>query len=136
MDYDQGDEIGRDGFGIVYEAVRSDGNRYAIKQLNPLAFFENDQEMLVRSFERKVRYQQSEDHPHVVPVVEANLDDKPPWFLMPLAEGSLKDDLEVDHTLGGDPSVPNLQVYPMSLEPLLANPQSHRKIILPIKDAA
>jgi hypothetical protein len=33
-------------------------------------------------------------HPHVVPIVAANLDHSPPYFVMPLAEGSLLDELD------------------------------------------
>lgn len=62
--------------------------------------------MLIKRFEREVRYQQQVEHPNVVHVLDANLADDPPWFVMPLADGSLKDDLEVDHTLGGDPKRP------------------------------
>ncbi|WP_022729928.1 serine/threonine-protein kinase [Fodinicurvata sediminis] len=106
MQFDIGKEIGRGGFGFVYEAKGDDGGTYALKKLNPAAFPKQDHPMLIKRFEREVRYQQLVDHPNVVPVVGVNLDDDPPWFVMPLAEGSLKDDLEADHTLGGDPKKP------------------------------
>ena len=103
MNFTIGQEIGRGAFGIVYAAVGDDGNNYAVKYLNPAAFPKQDHPMLIRRFEREVRYQQMIDHQNVVPVVEHNLAENPPWFAMPLAVGSLKDDFEVDRTLGGAP---------------------------------
>ncbi|MEQ9566198.1 MAG: protein kinase, partial [Pseudomonadales bacterium] len=106
MPYHLGKEKGRGGFGIVYSVTDDDGHPYALKRLNPAAFQQQDQAMLIKRFEREVRYQQQVEHPNVVHVLDANLADDPPWFVMPLADGSLKDDLEVDHTLGGDPKRP------------------------------
>ena len=103
MQYHQGEEIGRGAFGIVYRATGDDGHPYALKRLNPAAFQQQEHAMLIKRFEREVRYQQQVDHPNVVRILEANLTDNPPWFVMPLADGSLKDDLEADNTLGGDP---------------------------------
>lgn len=106
VQYHLGEEKGRGGFGIVYSVTDEDGHPYALKQLNPAAFQQQDHAMLVKRFEREVRYQQQVDHPNVVRVLDANLAANPPWFVMPLAAGSLKDDLEADHTLGGDPKRP------------------------------
>jgi serine/threonine protein kinase len=99
-------EIGRGSFGIVYEVLGDDGIQYAKKVLNPAAFQQQDHPMLIRRFEREVRYQQMVDHPNVVSVLDHDLTANPPWFVMPLAAGSLKDDLEADRTLGGSPKKP------------------------------
>ena len=106
MNYNIVKEIGRGGFGIVHEVAGTDGNRYALKVLNPTAFHQQDHSMLIRRFEREVRYQQMVAHLNVVRVLEHNLTATPPWFVMPLAIGSLKDDLEMDRTLGGVPKKP------------------------------
>ena len=63
-------------------------------------FQPQDHAMLIRRFEREVRYQQMVDHPNVVPIFQYYLAASPPWFVIPLAAGSLKDDLEADRTLG------------------------------------
>jgi serine/threonine protein kinase len=42
-----------------------------------------------KRFEREVRLMERVQHPHVVPVMHANLEHSPPYFVMPLAEGSL-----------------------------------------------
>jgi eukaryotic-like serine/threonine-protein kinase len=92
-----GATIGSGGFGVVREAMRldADGNEvpgepYAIKQLKPE--WVNDDEALHR-FKREVRLLQEMDHPHVLPVIARNLSDSPPWFVMPRATGSLKDEI-------------------------------------------
>lgn len=127
MNYTTGNEIGRGGFGIVFEAVGDDGNRYALKFLNPAAFQQQDHAMLIRRFEREVRYQQLVNHPNVVPVIEHNLTANPPWFAMPLASGSLKDDLEADRTLGGAPKKPLFDIL-AGLEELHQKGLRHRDL--------
>jgi serine/threonine protein kinase len=47
----------------------------------------------VRRFAREVRLMARVRHRHVVPVVDANLDADPPYFVMPLASSSLEDEL-------------------------------------------
>jgi serine/threonine protein kinase len=48
----------------------------------------------LKRFEREVRIMQRVRHPHVVPIVSSNLEHSPPFFLMPLAEGSLLGELD------------------------------------------
>jgi serine/threonine protein kinase len=64
--------------------------KFAIKYLltNPGAAAEK---VTVRRFEREVRAQSTLDHPGIMPVVYSNFDEDPPWFVMPLAWGSLRD---------------------------------------------
>ena len=106
MQYTVIKEIGRGSFGTVHEIEGDDGKKYALKMLNPAAFPQQDHAMLIRRFEREVRYQQMVDHPNVVRVIEHDLTANPPSFVMPLADGSLKDDLEADRTLSGAPKKP------------------------------
>ena len=77
MQFTKGNEIGRGGFGIVYEATDENGVPCAIKELNPSAFPPQDHPMLRRRFERGVRYQQMVEHPNVVSVIAANLEPGP-----------------------------------------------------------
>ncbi len=83
--------------------------------------------MLFRRFEREVRYQQMVDHPNVVPVLAHNLTAKPPSFVMPLAAGSLKDDLEADRTLCGAPKKPLFDIL-AGLEALHRRGLRHRDL--------
>jgi eukaryotic-like serine/threonine-protein kinase len=120
-------EIGRGGFGIVYEVIGDDGNRYAKKCLNLSGFPPPEHAMLTRRFEREVRYQQMINHPNVVRVIEHSLTASPAWFVMPLAEGSLKDDLEADRTLGGAPKKPLFDIL-AGLEALHQKGLRHRDL--------
>lgn len=106
MKFEVKNEIGRGGFGIVERGRGDDGKDYALKTLNLAAFSADETADLTKRFEREVRYQSQVNHPNVVEIVEFNLDDDPPWFVMPLAIGSLADDIDVDRTLGGNPRKP------------------------------
>src|SRR3954454_3291313 len=75
-------QIGRVGMGSVLKVERlSDQKPLALKYCH-LAGAE------LKRFEREVRIMRRVRHPHVVPIVDANLGHSPPYFLMPLAEGS------------------------------------------------
>ncbi|XWX58425.1 Serine/threonine-protein kinase PknD [Clavibacter nebraskensis] len=45
---------------------------------------------LVR-FKREIKCQASLDHPGIAPILAVNLKDSPPWFVMPLASGTVRD---------------------------------------------
>ncbi len=79
--------IGRGGMGSVLrvEGV-ADRRPYALKYCHP-------DEVRLKRFAREVRMMEKVRHPHVVPILDANLEHDPPYFLMPLAEGSLEWDL-------------------------------------------
>jgi hypothetical protein len=80
--------IGRGGMGTVLRVERvSDGKVYALKYCH-LAGAER------KRFAREARIMRRVRHPHVVPVVFANLEHDPPYFLMPMAEGSLLGELD------------------------------------------
>lgn len=97
-------EIGRGGFGVVEEVETKKGERFATKTLvYPSNASKADKADLRARFEREVKYQSAIDHRHVVPILGKNLKDDPPWFVMPLAEGSLQKELRDDRTLGGNP---------------------------------
>jgi serine/threonine protein kinase len=69
--------------GSVLRVERvSDGRPLALKYCH-LAGSER------KRFEREVRIMERVRHPHVVPIAHANLEHDPPYFVMPLAEGSL-----------------------------------------------
>jgi eukaryotic-like serine/threonine-protein kinase len=91
-----GAHIGSGGFGSVEEAVRIDDDGNVIEdglaQKKLLPQFEGDQEAVAR-FRREVRYLGEMEHPHVIPVVGRNLSASPPWFVMPKAECTLRDQL-------------------------------------------
>jgi hypothetical protein len=84
--------IGRGGMGTVFRVERmGDRKDYALKCCH-LAGADR------KRFAREVRLMRRVRHPHIVPVVDANLEHSPPYFVMPLAEGSLLGELD---RLGG-----------------------------------
>jgi serine/threonine protein kinase len=85
-DYQFYGQLGAGGFGVVYEVERTlDGLALAGKALRRGAS-QRDR----RRFEREVRLQAKLDHPNIVPIVAMNLDDDPPWFVMPVAQENLR----------------------------------------------
>jgi serine/threonine protein kinase len=80
--------IGRGGMGSVLKVDR------ALDQ-KPLALkFCHRAGPELKRFEREVRIMERVRHPHVVPIVASNLEHSPPYFVMPLAEGSLLGELD------------------------------------------
>lgn len=55
-------------------------------------------------FEREVKFQRAINHPHVVQIIDHDLSVEPPYFIMYLANCSLKDEMDADRTLGGNPN--------------------------------
>jgi serine/threonine protein kinase len=98
-------ELNSGGFARVYLVIGPDGGQYAMKVLQP-----NQQLLdnvpaaeLRRRFVREATYQQSINHPNVVPVLYVDTAAEPPYYVMPLADGTLEEDIRADHTLGGNP---------------------------------
>jgi serine/threonine protein kinase len=80
-------EIGRGGMGAVLEVEGvDDGQPYALKWCRLGGSW-------LKRFAREVRLMERVRHRHVVPVLGSNLNTSPPYFVMPLAEGSLADAL-------------------------------------------
>ena len=102
MKYEIVRERGRGGFGVVHEVKHFSGQLYARKTL--LVPPTLTPEQIRPRFEREVRYQSAIKHSHVVAILDYDLAADPPWFIMPLAMGSLHDQLLIDRTLGGNPN--------------------------------
>lgn len=79
--------VGRGGMGRVVEVERtSDRRRLALKYC--------DGSVLGRKrLVREARILAGLEHPHLVPVLDANFDLDPPYFVMPLAAGTLEAEL-------------------------------------------
>jgi hypothetical protein len=93
-----GRHLGSGGFGLVREASRLDdqgrvvGDNLAAKLLGDEHL--DDADALAR-FVREVSLQERElDHANVIEVIESHLDERPPYFLMPLAETTLQKELD------------------------------------------
>lgn len=81
--------LGRGGMGVVLHVENlRDGQSYALKYCRP-------GDNLRRRFIREVRFLSGFHHPNIVPIVDAELGGDPPFFVMPLARGSLQDEVEI-----------------------------------------
>lgn len=94
-------KLGQGGFGIVEEVKGDDGYLYARKTL--VVPPNLDAAQVQPRFAREVKYQSAIRHNYVVHIFDHDLGANPPWFIMPLAECSLHDEMVIDRTLGSDP---------------------------------
>ncbi len=94
--------LGGGGFGVVDLVQDGQGNTFARKSFSvsqplPPQMVEN----VKKRFAREAKTQSGINHPNIVPVLYADMDADPPFYLMPKAECSLQDELSADRTLGG-----------------------------------
>ncbi len=92
--YTDGKEIGRGSFGLVRRVTDENGNLFAKKTFVDPNIAGLPKDDLIRRFDREVRLQSSIDHPNVIRILDSKLADDPPWFVMELADRSLKDMME------------------------------------------
>lgn len=111
MNYRKIKEIGRGGFGRVFEVEDDFGQRFAMKEYEPNSDIQNlinrglvKADNLMGRFKREVKYQSLLNSKHIVRILDKDLEAAKPWFVMELAEGTLQDDLQADRRLGGDPT--------------------------------
>lgn len=80
------DTIGDGGMGFVLEVEDNEtGENYALKYCK-----ESDEKSL-RRFAREVRVVSNTIHANVIEIVDSNLENSPPYFIMPRAKGSVHD---------------------------------------------
>lgn len=120
-------EIGRGSFGVVELVVDEDGLKWARKTFVPPNLPDVSNDDMRARFEREVRYQSEISNPNVVQIVDYDLDADPPWFVMPLADCSLADELKADRTLGGDPRQPLFDIL-AGLEAIHEKGYKHRDL--------
>jgi serine/threonine protein kinase len=94
--------LGAGGFGTVELVADNAGRQYARKafslhqQLGPTL-----EQNVRRRFVREAKIQLSLAHKNIVPVLGAELDGNAPFYLMPVALGTLADDIQNDRSLSG-----------------------------------
>lgn len=85
-------EVG--GQGQVWKARReADGELFALKKMIPDPNSPDPDEDKAR-FGREIRCQTTLRHPNIAEIITANTKADPPWFVMPLATGSLRKRLQ------------------------------------------
>lgn len=83
-------ELGRGSSSVVYYAHDPFADRYvAIKVLNPSGFSnESDQKKAVKHFLTEASIAGKLSHPHIVGILDAQIDDKQAYIVMELVDGS------------------------------------------------
>jgi serine/threonine protein kinase len=117
--------ISRDsGQGEVWRAKSEDGVEVAIKYVKlPVAIADVGTEL--KRFEREISCMKQLDHHNIVKIIASNMRSDPPFFIMPLASGSLRDLLPL-HPDG----MPESEAVEMMLTVLDAIAYAHRKKVL------
>jgi serine/threonine protein kinase len=117
--------ISRDsGQGEVWRGEAGDGQPVAIKYVKlPVAIEDAGTEL--RRFEREISCMTQLDHPNIVKILGANLTSATPFFVMPLASGSLRDLLPL-HPAG----MPEAEAVEMILRVLDAMAYAHKNEVL------
>ncbi len=135
------EHLGSGGYGVVEHVVNEKGEHFARKRFH-IAYPDKASDAIkanvLERFKREVNAQSSIKHKNIIEVLHADLEADPPYYLMPLAECSLHDNLVLDRTLGGDFVEAMLDVL-AGLEAIHARDMSHRdlkpKNILRFKDS-
>lgn len=87
-------ELGRGGFGRVELVQDQNGRQWAKKVFDPVRELEPMRDQVRSRFAREASCQASLEHPNIAPIIEHDVEDEPPWFVMPLAEGTLDDEIQ------------------------------------------
>lgn len=88
--YEKRRRIAKHGQGEVWEVPHRDGTEVFAQKFLQEGMAESD----VKRFHREVRTQSSLDHPGIMPIHAVDFNANPPWFIMPLAQGTLEDYIE------------------------------------------
>ncbi|MSE13967.1 protein kinase [Pantoea agglomerans] len=98
------DHIGSGGFGNVSRVVDENGNEFAMKTFSinqPVPLNAVLADNVKKRFIREANLQHGIKHKNIVPVIDKELKENPPYFIMPLAVSSLADDMKLSKNLKG-----------------------------------
>ncbi len=97
--------LGYGGFSTVDLVSDENGHEYARKtyMFNQVGNFpESFKEKCKERFIREANFIEEMDHPNIVPILYKDLTSDPPFYLMPVAEIVMAEELKLDRTLGGN----------------------------------
>jgi hypothetical protein len=124
-------QLARGGFGRVEKVRDADRSVLARKVFDPSPELgireERELAKLRKRFEREVRVQMALAKYGMMPIVRAELDADPPWFLMPLADKNYADQIREDRDAGTISPEPLLDIL-NGLEELHRLGYAHRDL--------
>jgi hypothetical protein len=98
-------QISSGGFGEVDELLLDDGSRVARKTFAPtIALSAGERQKHLERFAREVKYQSLLSSPAFMPVLSHDLTPPNPFFVMPLAERNLDDEIRQNLSSGAIPT--------------------------------
>ena len=107
-------ELTHGGFGRVEKVRNRAGTVLARKVFDPSPELglrdARELTKLRKRFEREVRVQMALSQYGMMPIVRAELDEDPPWFLMPLADKTYSEQIREDRDAGIISSEPLLDI--------------------------
>lgn len=122
MKYQRQNKINSGGQGEVWHSVDTTGQSVAQKFVKvPVGLSDVGDEL--RRFAREIACQQELNHPGIVPIIEARLDAKNPYYVMPLAGGSLRGML--DERVGGLPEDLVVEIFTKVLDAVVYAHKEH-----------
>ncbi len=93
--YEIVDEFGRGGMGVVLRVVDRHGGDYVA-----LKYCRSSEPLAQKRFGREVRIIAGISHPNVMHVLDCDETHDPPYFTMPIAISSLRDEINSDMPIG------------------------------------
>ncbi|KUN75652.1 serine/threonine-protein kinase [Streptomyces griseoruber] len=111
------------GYGAVWRAINLETDDAVVMKfpLDTLDMSSGSEDR--RRFEREARYQSSLKHPGIMPIIAMNLKRENPFFVMPLAQGSLQDLLKYG-------PLPESEAIGITIEVLYALEHAHEQGVL------
>lgn len=102
--YKEVEEIGHGSFARVIVVENKSGQKFAKKLFSPMQNLIDavGEDHLKKRFKREVKYQSKIQHQNIVTILGYELDQEPPYFIMPLAECTLQEELKSASPLGGE----------------------------------
>ncbi len=135
------ENLGKGGFSDVDLVEDKKRNQYARKTFKinqPTPVTPKEEEKFKKRFIVEASFLESINHKNIVKILEKDLSHNPPYYLMPVAEKVLKDELITDKTLGGNSTNMIMDIL-SGLEELHSIGKYHRDLkpgnILKFKDA-
>lgn len=94
-------EIGYGGFGVVEEVHDTSGQIFARKRFRPgPQILIDDYDGLRNRFKREVKTQAALGGSEILPIIDHDLNNSEPWFVMPIAERTYEQQICDDRAVG------------------------------------